>query len=156
MMNKQELKDAIAAEKKRHNETIKDLTSKLRVYELEDSRRASAAYYNRKKSLEATGEWLARNRILKVGDLVQVTGSTAGKYRVVAGFTYYGIIGKVARQHREKQMDGTVQLVWSTSALRVTEQGLNKITHIYHTGKFVPVKDLMDAKIAIDTVTTTE
>ncbi len=145
-MNKQELKDAIAAEKKRHNETIKDLTSKLRVFEMEDARRASAAYADRKKSLEATGEWLAKNRILKVGDLVQVTGSRAGKYRVVAGFTYYGIIGKVAVERKEKQMDGTVKKVWSTSALQVTEQGLNKITHIYRKGAFVPVKDLMNSQ----------
>ncbi len=143
-MNKQQLKDAIAAEKKRHTDVIKDLTSKLRVIELEDEVRARAAYKDRKKLLETTGDWLNKNNILKVGDLVQVTGSKAGKYRVVVGFTYYGIIGKVATQKREKQMDGTIQLVWSTSALKVTEQGLNKITHIFRYGQFVSVKDLME------------
>lgn len=144
-MNKQELKDAIIAERKRHDETMKDLTSKLRVFEMEDARRASAEYAERKKLLDATGNWLNKNKILKVGDLVQVTGSRAGKYRVIAGFTYYGVIGKVATERKEKQMDGTIQNVWSTSALQVTEQGLNKITHIYRKGQFVPVKELMQA-----------
>lgn len=95
-MNKQELKAAITSEKKRHDDVIKDLTSKLRVFEMEDEARNRAAY-------------------------------------------------KVAIQHREKQLDGTVKYVWSTSALTVTEQGLNKITHIFREGKFVPVKELMQA-----------
>lgn len=144
-MNKQELKDAITAEKKRHNDVIKDLTSRLRVFEMEDEARNRAAYKDRKQLLKKTGDWLNAAKVLKVGDLVQVTGSRAGKYRVVAGFTYYGIIGKVAIQRREKQMDGTVKHVWSTSALTVTEQGLNKITHIFRNGEFVPVKELMQA-----------
>ena len=143
-MNKQQIKDAIAAEKKRHAETMKDLTSKLRVFELEDEARNRAAYKDRKQLLEKTGDWLNKAQVLKVGDLVQVTGSRAGKYRVVVGFTYYGIIGKVARQLREKQPNGSIQLVWKTSALKVTEQGLNKITHIFRDGKFIPVKDLME------------
>ena len=144
-MNKQELKDAIAAENKRHAELIKDLTSKLRVFQLEDEARARKEYSDRKKSLEKTGEWLNTSQALKVGDLVQVTGSRAGKYRVVAGFTSYGIIGKVAAERKEKQMDGTIKKVWSTSISQVTEQGMNKITHIFRNGEFVPVKKLMEA-----------
>lgn len=144
-MNKQELKDAITAEKKRHANVIKDLTSKLHVIEMEDSARAIAAYKVRKDLLNKTGEWLNKDKVLKVGDLVQVTGSRAGKYRVVAGFTYYGIIGKVAVQRKEKQADGTIKEVWSTSINQVTEQGLNKITHIYRKGEFVPVEKLMQS-----------
>ena len=144
-MNKQELKDAIEAEKKRHAEAMKDLTSRLRVFQMEDEARNRAVYKDRKELLKKTGDWLNKAQVLKVGDLVQVTGSRAGKYRVVEGFTYYGIIGKVAVERREKQMDGTIKKVWSTSALQVTEQGRNKITHIYRSGQFVPVKDLMEA-----------
>lgn len=144
-MNKQQLKDAITAEKKRHEEVIKDLSSKLRVIQIEEEARNRAVYKDRKELLEKTGDWLNKARALKVGDLVQVTGSKAGKYRVIAGFTYYGIIGKVATERREKQADGTFQKVWSTSALKVTEQGLNKITHIFRAGTFVHVKDLMEA-----------
>lgn len=144
-MNKQQIKEAIEAENKRHADTIKDLTSKLRVFQMEDEARNRAAYKDRKQLLEKTGDWLNKAQVLKVGDLVQVTGSKAGKYRVVVGFTYYGIIGKVASQRREKQPDGLNTLVWKTSALKVTEQGMNKITHIFRDGKFVPVKDLMEA-----------
>lgn len=143
--NKQQLKDAIAAEKKRHAEMLKDLTSKLRVFELEDEVRNRAAYKDRKQLLEKTGDWLNKAQVLKVGDLVQVTGSRAGKYRVVAGFTYGGILGRVAVERKEKQMDGTIKKVWSASIHQVTEQGLNKITHVFREGKFVPVKDLMEA-----------
>lgn len=144
-MNKQQLKDAIAAEKKRHAETMKDLTSKLRVFELEDEARNRAAYKDRKQLLDKTGEWLNKAQVLKVGDLVQVTGSRAGKYRVVVGFTYGGIIGMVANERRTKQSDGTYVKHWSASISQVTEQGLNKITHIFREGKFVPVKDLMQS-----------
>jgi hypothetical protein len=144
-MNKQQLKDAIAAEKKRHTETMKDLTSKLRVFELEDEARNRAAYKDRKKLLDKTGEWLNKTQVLKVGDLVQVTGSRAGKYRVVKGFTYGGIIGMVANERRTKQFDGTYVKHWSASIGQVTEQGYNKITHIFRDGNFVPVKELMEA-----------
>lgn len=144
-MNKQQLKDAIAAEKKRHAETMKDLTSKLRVFEMEDEARNRAAYKDRKALLEKTGEWLNKAQVLRVGDLVQVTGSRAGKYRVVAGFTYGGILGKVAVERKEKQMDGAIKKVWSASIRQVTEQGYNKVTHIFREGKFVPVKELMEA-----------
>jgi len=144
-MNKQQLKDAIAAEKKRHAETMKDLTSKLRVFEMEDEARNRAAYKDRKALLEKTGEWLNKAQVLRVGDLVQVTGSRAGKYRVVAGFTYGGILGRVAVERKEKQMDGAIKKVWSASIRQVTEQGYNKVTHIFREGKFVPVKELMEA-----------
>lgn len=144
-MNKQQLKDAITAERKRSAEVIKDLTSKLRVIEMEEEVRNRAAYKNRKKMLDTTGEWLNKSQVLKVGDLVQVTGSKAGKYRVVAGFTSYGIIGRVARQRREKQMDGTIQVVWTSATGQVTDQMFNKITHLFRYGTFVKVQDLMEA-----------
>lgn len=144
-MNKQQLKDAIAAEKKRHAETMKDLTSKLRVFEMEEAARNRTAYDDRKQLLEKTGEWLNKTQALKVGDLVQVTGSRAGKYRVVKCITSCSIIGMVANERRTKQSDGTYVKHWSASISQVTEQGLNKITHIFRDGKFVPVKDLMQS-----------
>lgn len=144
-MNKQQIKEAIDAENKRHAEVIKDLTSKLRVIQMEEEARNRVAYEDRKQLLDKTGEWLNKARVLKVGDLVQVTGSRAGKYRVVAGFTCGGILGRVAVERKEKQMDGTIKKVWSASIRQVTEQGYNKVTHIFRDGKFVPVKDLMEA-----------
>lgn len=144
VMSKAEIKSAIAAEQKRSSEVIKDLTSKLRVIQMEEEARSRLAYKNRKKMLDQTGEWLNKSQVLKVGDLVQVTGSKAGKYRVVAGFTSYGIIGRVARQIREKQMDGTTQLAWTSTTGQVTDQMFNKITHIFRKGTFVSVQELME------------
>lgn len=143
-MNKKEIQEAIAAEKARHEAVMKDLQSKFRVIQMEEESHNRAAYEERKKLLNATGDWLKKNNILKIGDLIQVTGSKAGKYRSIVGITPYCVIGRVASQKRERQMDGSVKLVWAADVSKVTEQGLNKITHIFRNGKFVHVKDLME------------
>ena len=143
-MNKQQIKEAIDAENKRHEEVIKDLTSKLRVIQMEEEARNRVAYKDRKQLLERTGEWLASNKIIQIGDIVQVTGSKAGKYREVVACHGWGIVGTVIGQCRVRTADG-IRLEWRKYAAKVTEQGYNKITHIFCDGKFIPVKDLMEA-----------
>ena len=142
-MNKSEIKAAIEAENKRHEEVIKELNSKLRVIQMEEESRARKIYYDRKELLERTGDWLADNKIIQIGDIVQVTGSKAGKYREVVACQGWGIVGAVIGQHRVRTADG-VRLEWRKYAAKVTEQGYNKITHVYRDNKFVPVKDLME------------
>lgn len=142
-MNKSEIKAAIEAENKRHEEAIKELNSKLRVIQMEEESRARKTYYDRKELLERTGEWLADNKIIQIGDIVQVTGSKAGKYREVVACQGWGIVGTVIGQYRVKTADG-VRLEWRKYAAKVTEQGYNKITHVYRDNKFVPVKELME------------
>lgn len=141
-MNKAELKAAIAEEKKRHAEVIKGLESKLRVIEMEESARSRDAYAKKKAMLEKSGEWLQTR--LKPGDWVQVTGSRAGKYREVIAVNYGAIIGAVLHQQRVRTPEG-IKTVMRKSALRVTEQGLNKITHVYRNGEFIGVDVLMVA-----------
>jgi hypothetical protein len=141
-MNKSEIKAAIEAENKRHEEAIKELNSKLRVIQMEEESRARKTYYDRKELLERTGKWLSENKIIQVGDIVQVTGSKAGKYREVVACQGWGIVGNVISQCRVRTADG-VRLEWRKYAAKVTEQGYNKITHIYRDNKFVPVKELM-------------
>lgn len=142
-MNRSEIKAAIEAENKRHEEVIKELNSKLRAIQMEEESRARKTYYDRKELLERTGDWLADNKIIQVGDIVQVTGSKAGKYREVVACQGWGIVGNVISQCRVRTADG-VQLEWRKYAAKVTEQGYNKITHIYRDNKFVPVKELME------------
>lgn len=142
-MNKSEIKAAIEAENKRHEEVIKELNSKLRVIQIKERRRTRKTYDDRKELLERTGKWLAENKIIQVGDIVQVTGSKAGKHREVVACQGWGIIGTVIGQYRVKTADG-VRLEWRKYAAKVTEQGYNKITHIYRDNKFVPVKELME------------
>lgn len=139
-MNKTELKVAIAAENNRHAEVLKDLQAKLRAIEFEESARSKDAYKERKAFLEESGEWLQDK--IKVGDWVQVTGSRAGKYREVIAVNFGAIIGAVLNERRVRTPEG-IKTEWRKSALTVTEQGMNKITHIYKDGKFVPVKELM-------------
>ncbi len=139
-MNKAELKAAIEAEKKRHAEIIKGLESKLRVIEMEERSASRKAYTEKKALLEETGEWLEGK--LTVGDLVQVTGSRAGKYRCVVAVNGYGIVGNVIYQKRIRTPEG-IKVQWAKDVGKVTEQGFNKITHLYRDGKFVPVKELM-------------
>lgn len=142
-MNKSEIKAAIEAENKRHEEVIKELNSKLRVIQMEEEAQSRKTYYDRKELLERTGKWLAENKIIQVGDIVQVTGSKAGKHREVVACQGWGIIGTVIGQYRVKTADG-VRLEWRKYAAKVTEQGYNKITHVYRDNKFVPVKELME------------
>ena len=143
MMSKQQLVDAIALEKKRHQETIEELYSKLRVFELEEQFGAYDKYKKRKEGLDVTGSWLKENQVLRIGDLVRVTGSRSGPYRNIIGITNSGIVGSVATLRREKNVDGTFVSVWRNKGT-VTEQGFNKITAIFRSGKFVPVKELME------------
>lgn len=145
-MTKTEIKAAIAAEEKRHSEVMKELQSKLRVIEMEEAAQARDAYQERKELLEQTGDWIKDK--LVVGDWVQVTGSRAGKYRRVAAINKWGIIGNVINQKRVRSPEG-IRVVWSQDIGKVTEQGFNKITHIYRDGKFVAVKDLMEASVDI-------
>jgi hypothetical protein len=142
-MNKAELKAAIAAENKRHAEVLKDLQAKLRVIEFEESARSKDAYKERKASLEESGEWLAKNKIIQVGDIVEVIGSKAGKHREVVTCQRWGIIGTVIGQYRVKTPEG-IKLEWRKDHGKVTEQGYNKITKIMRDGKFISVKDLME------------
>lgn len=142
-MNKQEIKAAIEAENKRHEEVINELNSKLRVIQMEEESRSRKTYYDRKELLDRTGAWLFENKIIQIGDIVQVTGSKAGKYREIVACHGWGIIGTVISQYRVKTADG-VRLEWRKYAAKVTEQGYNKITHIYRDNKFVPVKELME------------
>ncbi len=139
-MNKAELKAAIEAEKKRHAEIIKGLESKLRVIEMEESAISRKAYAEKKALLEETGEWLKGK--LAVGDWVQVTGSRAGKYRSIVAINGYGIVGSIIYQRRVRTPEG-IKVQWAKDVAKVTEQGFNKITHLYRDGKFVPVKELM-------------
>lgn len=142
-MNKSEIKAAIEAENKRHKEVIKELTSKLRVIQMEEEAQSRKTYYERKELLDRTGEWLAENKIIQIGDIVQVTGSKAGKYREVVACQGWGIVGTVIGQYRVRTADG-VRLEWRKHAAKVTEQGYNKITHVYRDNKFVTVKELME------------
>lgn len=142
-MNKSEIKAAIEAENKRHEEVIKELNSKLRVIQMEEESRARKTYYDRKELLEQTGKWLSENKIIQVGDIVQVTGSKAGKHREVIACQSWGIIGTVVGQYRVKTPEG-IRLEWRKFHGKVTEQGYNKITHIYRCDKFVPIKELFE------------
>lgn len=142
-MNKSELKAAIAAENKRHAEVLKELESKLRVIEMEEEARSRQSYYNRKELLETTGEWLSKNKIIQVGDIVEVIGSKAGKHREVVTCQRWCIIGTVIGQYRVKTPEG-IKLEWRKDHGKVTEQGYNKITKIMRDGKFISVKDLME------------
>lgn len=142
-MNKSEIKAAIEAENKRHEEVIKELNSKLRVIQMEEESRARKTYYDRKELLEQTGKWLSENKIIQVGDIVQVTGSKAGKHREVIACQSWGIIGTVIGQYRVKTPEG-IKLEWRKDHGKVTEQGYNKITKIMRDGKFISVKDLME------------
>lgn len=140
-MNKSEIKAAIEAENKRHEEVIKELNSKLRVIQMEEESRSRKTYYDRKELLERTGKWLEENKIIQVGDIVQVIGSKAGKHREVVACQRWGIIGTVIGQYRVKTAEG-IRLEWRKIQGKVTEQGYNKITHIYRGDKFVPVNEL--------------
>lgn len=142
-MNKQQLKDAIAAEQKRHADVMKDLTSKLRVFELEESARTRKSYEDRKELLEKTGVWLNKSQVLKVGDLVQVTGSRAGKYRQIVAINKWSIVGIVVHQKRTRTPNGPV-LSWVKDVSKVTDQGFNKVTHVFRDGEFIHVKVLME------------
>ena len=142
-MNKAELNAAIAAENKRHAEVLKDLRAKLRVIEFEESVRIKDVYKERKAFLEESGEWLSKNKIIQVGDIVEVIGSKAGKHREVVASECWGIIGTVISQYRVKTPEG-IKLEWRKDHDKVTEQGYNKITKIMRDGKFISVKDLME------------
>ena len=141
MMNKAEIKAAIAAENNRHAEVLNELSSKLRVIELEEYSRNRDAYKEKKAFLENSGKWLQDK--IKVGDWVQVTGSRAGKYREVIAVNFGSIIGAVLNERRSRTPNG-IKTQWKKSAITVTEQGMNKITHVYRDNKFVSVKQLME------------
>lgn len=142
-MNKTEIKAAIEAENKRHEEVMKELNSKLRVLQMEEEARSRKSYNDRKELLNRTGQWLFENKIIRVGDIVKVTGSKAGNYREVVACWNWGIAGTVIGQYKVKTDKG-IRLEWRKFASKVTEQGYNKITHIYIDNKFVPVKELME------------
>lgn len=143
-MNKKQIKEAISTENKRHDAAIKDLYSKLRVIEMQEEAKARTAYQNRKDLLDGTGEWLNKNNILKIGDIVKVIGSRAGAYRRVTAIQYFTIIGQVVNEVRVKKEDGGYSKEWVFSGTKITSQGMNKITHIMRDGVFVHVKDLKD------------
>jgi hypothetical protein len=140
IMNKTELKAAIAAENKRHSEAMKYLESKLRSIEYDERVNRSKAYEKKKELLDETGKWLQDK--LKVGDWIQITGSRAGKYREVLAITNGVVIGAVLNERRTRTSEG-VKSKLEKSVSQVTEQGLNKVLRIYRDGKFVLVKELM-------------
>lgn len=139
-MTKTEIKAAIGAEEKRHAEVMKELQGKLRVIEMEEAARARDSYQGRKELLEETGDWIKDK--LAIGDWVQVTGSRAGAYRRVVAVNGYGIVGTVIERKRIRTPEGA-ELKWVINHGKVTEQGFNKITHLYREDQFIPVKDLM-------------
>ncbi len=151
-MNKQQIKQAINAENKRHSDAIRELNDKLWAIERDEAYKSRAAYQKRKDLLDDTGEWLNKNKIIQVGDIVKVTGSRAGAYRKVTQLQYFCIIGQVARESVVKNPDGTRSRTWIFSASTVTSHMMNKVTHILRDGVFVAVKDLMqkDLKEAVD------
>jgi hypothetical protein len=143
-MNSKKIIDAIAAERQKYEKNVKELTLQLRVFQLEEQVKKEKAYESRKENLNITGNWLKEKQIIRIGDLVKVTGSRAGPYRQIAAILNDRIVGNVAVLKREKKQDGTYIQFWSTKHFKVTEQGFNKITHIFRSGKFVPVKELME------------
>jgi hypothetical protein len=148
IMNKSEIKNAIVAEKKRHADAMKYLESKLRSIEYDERVNRSKAYEKKKELLDETGKWLQDK--LKVGDWIQVTESRAGKWREVLAITNGVVIGAVLNFRRVRTPEG-VKVNLEKSLSHVTEQGMNKITHVYRDGKFVAVKDLM--KVIVDITT---
>jgi hypothetical protein len=143
-MNKQRVNAEIKAEYERHYQALKDLRAKQSDIRLRDQRSNQDRYKARKDLLDKTGRWLQENAILKVGDIIQVTGSRAGKYRTIIEFTSNGVIGNVSSLRRVKKPNGSFIRMWKTNSLGVTEQGMNKITHILREDKFIPIKDLMN------------
>lgn len=128
----------------RHEAQLAKLRSELSIAQSRERKSGAESYAKRKAMLKSTGDWLYKHNVLCVGDIVKVTGSRAGSHRRVVALTYYGIVGNVMYQQRIKQEDGTYALKWTISASSVTEQGLNKITHILRGNEFVPVKILME------------
>lgn len=145
-MNKSEIKNAIVAEKKRHADAMKYLESKLRSIEYDERVNRSKAYEKKKELLDKTGKWLQDK--LKVGDWIQITGSRAGNYREVLAVTNGVVIGAVLNLRKVRTPEG-VKVKFEKSISQVTEQGLNKVVRVYRDGKFVAVKDLMEASVDI-------
>lgn len=139
-MNKVEILAAMQVERARHTALMATLQGQLRLIEMEEESRNRKAYAERKALLEETGHWLKDK--LSVGDWVQVTGSRAGKYRSIVAINGYGIVGSIIYQRRVRTPEG-IKVQWAKDVAKVTEQGFNKITHLYRDGKFVPVKELM-------------
>ena len=145
-MNKSEIKNAIAAEKKRHADAMKYLESKLKAIVNYENEARLKAYKQRKAMLENGGNWLQDK--IKVGDIVQVTGSKAGQFREVIAVDKGFIVGVVIFQRKIRTTDG-VKIDWGKNISKVTEHGMNKITHLYRDGNFVRVKDLMERTVDI-------
>jgi hypothetical protein len=143
-MTKAEILAAMQVERTRHSAAMATLHGQLRLIEMEEESRNREAYKQRKALLKETGEWVKDK--LAVGDWVQVTGSRAGAYRRVVAINAWGIVGTVIERKRIRTAEGA-QLKWVIDHGKVTEQGFNKITHLYREEQFVPVKELMQDEV---------
>lgn len=143
-MNKKQILEAMEAQEYLHKKAMGDLRFKLKILEHEESEKSQEAYAARKDLLDNTGDWLVVNQILKVGDIIQVTGSRAGKYRKITAIQGNHVIGNVVRLGKAFSEQG---VSWMVEVDKVTTQGMNKVTHIFLNGSLCAVKDLMNAGV---------
>lgn len=96
------------------------------------------------EELEKTGDWLHKNNILKVGDIVKITGSRTWKISKIISFQHYNITGNPAYEHEVKNPDGSYTIRWMVVRSCATSHGMDKITHILRGDNYVSVKELME------------
>lgn len=134
------IQEDISRKRQELDTLLKELSGAMSI----KSRDMSAYYEKEKDELEKTGDWLNTNNILQVGDVVKITGSRAGTYRKIISVQYYTIIGNPVNEHKVKNPDGSYTTRWMVVRSCATSQRMDKITHILRSGKFVPVKQLME------------
>jgi hypothetical protein len=144
------LKDIAATEAE-----LVDLREELRNWERKQSRKKSDTYKNRKAMLEKSAPLM--EDLVEVGDLIEVTGSRAGKWRRVVKLTKgrewrpgkwsCGTVhGHVVYNKRQRTFDeqGGWENVTVEDTTKITDHGTNKIVAVKKNGKWIKAKDLVE------------
>lgn len=115
---------------------LKSLRSKRRLLQMEKSRKSSTSYQKRKARLEETGEWL--EKILKIGDIVKVTGSRSSPWRRVIAVNPPNFIGNPIIKRRRRDTEEYIDVS------KAITTGINKITHMMYNDVAEKTEDLME------------
>lgn len=129
-----------------------DLREELRNWERKESRAKSDAYRKRKALLDQTAPIF--EEMVEVGDLIEVTGSRAGKWRrvvkLIKGRTYGDkwhcgtVFGHSVYTKKVRKPDGTVVPQMAEDVTKITDHGTNKIVAVYKGGRWIYAKELVD------------
>jgi len=128
-----------------------DLREELARYDRQVSRKKSDAYRKRKDMLERMAPVI--ENLIEVGDLVEVTGSKAGKYRRIVQITkgrtygdrfYCGTIhGHVVYDKRVRK-NGKFEWERVEDVTKITDHDTNKIVAVYKNGEWHKTKDMAE------------